>query len=670
MKKGVIIIFLLTCFLITPSVIMFQSSSPTTHGEIKDLSISSKIVYTYNNLSSANPIQIPISPGWDITSINMTFPNIRAPNSTISLEEETTYAIYVEFFPPAMSFQLPENQTSYLHSISLYLMHYPIELPPSGINLNLSIYNATSTNEYGPTMPKPHKLLANISLPFDLYTGSIGWKDFYLPNSYRLDPEINTFNNTFFISVTNSTPLPWYEEWGMYYSVYWFWAYDDGINEDKGYAYWYNGTHWNLEDWGYTIDYCMRVHLSVSDIAGYYEKPLPTDVNMKVNGTAVEDVSRGAGWCNLLEKLNVSSGIASLIVDTSWIGPIEFSLTIEVYGVDVLGIMYTRSLTTFFTYSFMKENQDKFFLLLGLIALGAVIAGGYGGRTVYKRRRIPLNALRSMENILVDHNPTGTMIWSFDFISMQQDIALISGFMSAIKLFLEEMKVGGLKRLSTEFGTFIREESQLLTATCISSDIGLDEELWIRGKLHEFLIQIEQKHYKQLETFKGDVGQFKESFPAILASLIDLNKVQTLQRQKIEKLAKKKDKLQKKVNKYGAKLENLKDKYDSGEIDFKKYIVERYKTEAKYDKVQKDYLYTSLFLSRAPYLIEAKPLTPKAMEKMEKIQKRFLEIRGEIDKLRIKEWEGTITSNDIERKEKLQGELMTLMEKLDKLTKT
>ena len=223
---------------------------------------------------------------------------------------------------------------------------------------------------------------------------------------------------------------------------------------------------------------------------------------------------------------------------------------------------------------------------------------------------------------------------------------------------------------STEFGTFIREESQLLTTTCITSDIGLNEELWIRGKLHEFLIKIEQSHYEQLRDWKGDVAQFRESFPAILASLINLEKVQSLQRQKIEKLARNKNKLQENVNKYGAKLEELKSKYDSGELDFKKYIVERYRTEAKYDKVQKEYLYAGLFLSRTPASLEAKTMKTKEVEKMEKIQNQFLELRKEIEELRKKELEGSITSQDLERKEKLQKELMTLMGKLDKFKKT
>ncbi|MEM2984507.1 MAG: hypothetical protein QXL24_04760, partial [Candidatus Jordarchaeaceae archaeon] len=244
-----------------------------------------------------------------------------------------------------------------------------------------------------------------------------------------------------------------------------------------------------------------------------------------------------------------------------------------------------------------------------------------------------------------------------------------SGFIQAIKTFLEEMKVGGLKRLGTEFGTFIREESKLLTATCIAGNIGIDEELWIRNKLHEFLIQGEQKHYKQLEEWKGDVGQFRESFPVILSSLIDLKKVQSLQRQKIEKLTRDKDKLQREVDKYGAKLDKLKGRYDAGEIGFKNYLVERYKIEAKYDKVQKDYLYASLFLSRAAPILEEKPLKPKEIEMLEKIQNRFLEIRKEIDELRKKELKGIITSEDIAVKEKLQKELMNLMEKLEKLKK-
>ncbi|WXG39375.1 MAG: hypothetical protein WED07_00835 [Candidatus Freyarchaeum deiterrae] len=676
MRKGVLLISLLIGLVIASSVIMLQPSSHTAYGTVQGLDTSSKFTYgPFHNLSSANSIQIPIPNGWDVTSVNTTFSNVRAPNSTISMEEDALRVNDITNFSRAMSIQLPENQSAYLYSLGFYLFYYPITPPPSYINLSISFYNAINTTIDGNTVPKPDTLLFNKTVDFPLITGPIGWKDFYADNTSEVDPEINTYNNTFFIGINASIPAA--------YHVFWFYAPDNAIAtnagqtyDDKGYAFNYNGSDWSFEYADSTnhtlggIDYCLRVRFSVYNESGYWETPFPTDVNMNVNGTAVQNLSRGAGLGNLSQPLNISENMATLYVANSWFSPLIFDVTIEVSGVDVLGMLYTRSLTLLSYYNFTKDNQNNFFILLGFIALGAVVAGGYGGWTAYKKRMIPLNALKSLENILVDHNPTGVMIWSFDFISMEQDIALVSGFMSAIKSFLEEMKVGGLKRLSTEFGTFIREESQLLTATCITGDIGLDEELWIRSKLHEFLVQIEQSHYKQLEDWKGNVSQFKESFPAILASLIDLEKVQNLQRKKIDKLTRNKENLQKTVNNYGAKLENLKSRYDSGEIDFKKYILERYKIEAKYDKVQKDYLYSSLFLARTPSLLEAKPVKPKDAEKIEKIQNRFLEVRKEIEELRRKELEGSITSSDLERKESLQKELMTLMEKLDKLKKT
>nr|MDO8079430.1 hypothetical protein [Candidatus Freyarchaeota archaeon] len=680
MKKGLFFISLLICLVIASSVIMLQPSPPTAFGAVQGLQTGSKLVYgPFYNLSSSNPIQIPIPSGWDVTSINMSFSNLRAPNSTISMEEEAFRAKEITDITRAMSFQLPENQTAYLYSTSFYLLHFPFETPTLPIYLSISLYNATNTTINDTTVPKPDFLLANQTFEFPSITGPIGWKDFFTDNSFELDPEINTYNYTFFVGINATTLAPLYR-------VFWFFAPDNGSAtpdnppyEDKGYAFYYNGSDWSFEYADTTtnttgIDYCLRVRVSVNNEPGSWEVPFPTGVNMKVNGTAVQNLLRGSGLCNLSQPLNMSENMASLYIGSSWLRPLVFDVTVEVSGVDVLGMLYASSLTVFFSmffsYNFMKDNQDKFFMLLGLIAVGAVVAGGYGGWTAYKRRMIPLNAMRSLENILVDHNTGGTLIWSFDFVSMQQDVALVSGFMSAIKSFLEEMKVGGLKRLGTEFGTFIREESKLLTATCVTGDIGLDEELWIRGKIHEFLVKIEQSHYKQLEDWKGDVAQFRESFPAVLASLVNLEKVQSLQRQKIEKLTRNKNKLQENVNKYGAKLEELKSRYDSGELDFKKYIIERYKTEAKYDRVQKEYLYAGLFLSRAPALLEAKPVKPKEVEKMENIQNQFLEIRKEIEELRKKELEGSITSQDLERKESLQKQLMTLMEKLDKLKKT
>mgnify|MGYP005837448181 FL=1 len=461
MRKGVFFISLLICLVIASSIIMFQSSSPTAFGAVQGLQTGSKIVYgPYYNLSSSNPIQIPVPSGWSVTSINMSFSNIRAPNSTIKMEEEAFKANNITNIARAMSFQLPENQTAYLYSASFYLLHFPFERPLSPIYLNISLYNATSTVIDDVTVPKPHFLLNSSIFNFPLATGPIGWKDFYTDDSLELDPDINTYNSTFFMSINASTLASGYQ-------VFWFFSPDNGTGsdgnptyEDKGYAFYYNGSDWSFEYANNSeptyggIDYCLRVRVSASNETSYWLIPFPENVNMKVNDTMVQNLTRGEGLCNLSQPLNISENMANLYIDTSWLSPLIFDVTIEIYGVDVLGMLYMNSLTTFFSaffsYNFMKDNQNKFFMLLSLMIVGAVAASGYFGSTTYKRRRIPLNAMRSLENILVDHNTAGTLIWAFDFISMGQDVALISGFMSAIKSFLEEMKVGGLKRLSTE----------------------------------------------------------------------------------------------------------------------------------------------------------------------------------------------------------------------------
>ncbi|MEM2985361.1 MAG: hypothetical protein QXL24_09065, partial [Candidatus Jordarchaeaceae archaeon] len=95
---------------------------------------------------------------------------------------------------------------------------------------------------------------------------------------------------------------------------------------------------------------------------------------------------------------------------------------------------------------------------------------------------------------------------------------------------------------------------------------------------------------------------------------------------------------------------------------------ERYKAGALDEKVQKDYLYASLFLQRTPSQL-AKETKPKIAKEMEKLQNSILEIKMKIDELEKKEMQGTITSTDIEQKRKLQKDLLSLIQKLDKLEK-
>ncbi|MBS7249132.1 MAG: hypothetical protein KIH08_00865 [Candidatus Freyarchaeota archaeon] len=316
-----------------------------------------------------------------------------------------------------------------------------------------------------------------------------------------------------------------------------------------------------------------------------------------------------------------------------------------------------------------KQSQNfTFYLLIGSL-VGSVAVAGVGMDRVRRRRLVPLRALASLENIIVDHITTGATLWSFDFLKMEQDVTLVSGFMSAVKSFMGEMQKGGLRKLETELGTFIREDGDFLTATCITCGNTPQEEEWLRRKLRSFLAEAETQHMDLLQDWRGDVQPFRDSLPLILASVIDLDKAEKLLRERISKLQKSKEKLQTELNRLGSQLEDLARQLESGKITESKFEEEKAKIEPKYDEVQKEYIHTSLCLSRVPPSLEAKKPTPEVAKEVEKIQDRFLRIRMEIEGLRRKEQDGTITQQDIKRRDKLHKELLKLIERLDKLQK-
>ncbi len=314
----------------------------------------------------------------------------------------------------------------------------------------------------------------------------------------------------------------------------------------------------------------------------------------------------------------------------------------------------------------MRQNQNFMsYLIIGAV-VGSVVAAGVVGNRVQKRRGVPLRAMASLENIIVDHVPSGVTVWAFDFLKMETDVSLVSGFMSAVKSFLGEMKKGGLRKMETEFGTFIREDGDFLTATCITSGNTLQEEEWIRNKLHSFVTSAEHQNLDALLNWKGNVSVFKASFLEILSSLIDLEKAEELQREKILKILRERDRLQAELNNLGSKLDNLNQQFTAKKISDAELQARKAEIEPKYDKIQMEYIRTSIFLSKVPYTLEAVWETPKAREDIEKIRDKFIEIRMKIDTLQRKEKAGSISSKELKRKEKLKKELKILIEELDK----
>jgi len=318
-------------------------------------------------------------------------------------------------------------------------------------------------------------------------------------------------------------------------------------------------------------------------------------------------------------------------------------------------------------FSVLAEQNQSItrFLLVGA-AVASVAAGGLVANRVRRRRGVPLRAMESLENIIVDHIPSGSTLWAFDFFKMEQDATLVSGFMSAVKTFLGEMKKGGLKKLETEFGTFIREEGNILSATCITSGVDAEEEKWIRERLRRFVSTAEQQNWDRLVDWKGEVSYFRASLLEILSSLIDLEKAEALQRKKIIKLLRERERLQEELNNLGSKLQELSQRYRERKISETDFEARKSQIEPKYEKIQMDYIRASIALSKVPYTMEAVWAESRDKEGIESIRDKFIEIRMEIDELQRKEREGTITTRELKRREKLRKDLTSLIKKLDK----
>lgn len=406
-----------------------------------------------------------------------------------------------------------------------------------------------------------------------------------------------------------------------------------------------------------------------------------TDINVGVSGMGA-NINVSDSGVERYDVVDNNSGVYFVLVNFTSEGYHTFRITVQgspyydysasiditvLYGVPPTPDVSFLLLSSVQSQVQSQRNMESMFLMFGLV--GSVVAVGAGGFVANRRRKVPLKAMASLENIIVDHIATGITLWAFDFFRMDQDVTLVSGFMTAVKTFMSEMQKGGLRKLETEFGTFIREDGAFLAATCITSGNSPAEENWIRKRLRSFLSTAEQENFDALEKWKGDAAPFRKSFPAVLASVINLEKTEELQRQRILRLENEKEMLRAELNQLGAHMESLSKQVESKIISRAEFEARKARVEPEYDRVQNEYIRVSLFLSRAPSKLEAKRVKPEVTEDVEKIQERFLKIRMEIEELRRKEVDGTITSKDHKRRDKLHSELVELIEKLDKMQK-
>ncbi|WXG42160.1 MAG: hypothetical protein WED07_15585 [Candidatus Freyarchaeum deiterrae] len=256
-------------------------------------------------------------------------------------------------------------------------------------------------------------------------------------------------------------------------------------------------------------------------------------------------------------------------------------------------------------------QQDKGFtlyLLLG-VAICSVVVAIIAANRLRIKHVIPTKVLASLENIIIDHTLSGVTLWAFDFLRMNQDVGLLSGFMSAVRSFLDEMKEGGLRKLETESRMLIRENGDFLTATCIARIKTPQEEEWIRQRLRKFLLNAEQQHRKRLENWMGCVRPFKASFMRILASVINLDKAEKLQTERLSKIRRDKERLQEELRTLNFQLEKLNQQLGVEEINEKEFEARKNEIELNYEDIQNNYDETSLLLSRVPSTPRKKLIT-------------------------------------------------------------
>ncbi|MEM2134937.1 MAG: hypothetical protein QW261_04295 [Candidatus Jordarchaeaceae archaeon] len=306
------------------------------------------------------------------------------------------------------------------------------------------------------------------------------------------------------------------------------------------------------------------------------------------------------------------------------------------------------------------QNLVPFILPLLLVPSFGV---GIAGIILWRKYVIPVKALASLENIIVDHISSGVTLWAFDFVEMQRHTIIVSGFISAVKYFMFEMRKGDLKKLETELGTFIKEDGDILTVTCITSGNTKAEEEWIRRRLQTFLRVAETHHWNNLMNWAGDTTIFGESFLQIISSVINMNNTFKLQKQRISNIRKKKARLYAELKKLDSEIDTIEAKLKNGKISEEEFEIRKTRIKNKYKRIREYYINTCLLLSR----VTRKPIEQvEASREIEKIRSNFLKLKSEIDDLHLKKCEGTITPSDIKNKEKIQKELTILIQNIEK----
>ncbi|MHA1334786.1 MAG: hypothetical protein ACTSPW_03435, partial [Promethearchaeota archaeon] len=269
-------------------------------------SLLNSTIIQFDNLTKKNYFiqRSPIIKGFNSSYVNISLINIIAKNHSLVVEDDNVNSLhdFDNANPDVASFQIIGN--AYLENISVYVRNAGGANATVMAVLYKSIWNAgSSRSEPSGNNVGYIKNLGTFNVPnntFGIY--SITNIHYFLNNS-------NTENNTWFIGLFDG---------GSGADTRWYYVDDgsNGDNDDESYCYYYS-TGWHLVENIFGTDYVdFRLTVGLSPINN---TPKPSDINLKINGTAVNDNGTdNSGYWVSNEAYWSSSGNLKFILSADW----------------------------------------------------------------------------------------------------------------------------------------------------------------------------------------------------------------------------------------------------------------------------------------------------------------------------------------------------------------
>ncbi|MHA1453874.1 MAG: hypothetical protein ACTSRD_13515, partial [Promethearchaeota archaeon] len=260
----------------------------------------------------------PTSSDYSSSIINISVKDISISNKTNVIEDETSLSFWHDVnnvLPSVTSFSVPSS--CYLVNASFYVRR---TLTQDGM-MKIRLYNSTWNSTLSRSVPH-----SSVSQYTNL--GEIGVGNNWISNTSIMHflNTSTTDNNTWFIGLV--------DENNVNYNGNWWFVEDssgDGIDDTLSYEYAGGGTWALIENSlnpGAKVDFISKVGLSLNTTT-----PDPSDVNLAINGTAVDDSTSNKGEWIDTSSYSGSNGKLNFTFSADWY---DFSVDVDQIDIDYI----------------------------------------------------------------------------------------------------------------------------------------------------------------------------------------------------------------------------------------------------------------------------------------------------------------------------------------------